>query len=223
MRSSSTWRPDCANGADLLYARVLFAGQRENGRPHPPGHGQARRPLDRGSHQFHRLAHLSAATGGRSSIIRSCISSCATTRPSSTRLRTSFRLSRRARRASARSARLYAGDDPIRRITSPTPGCGGRSPITCARARLCGGCRRRTCRDGALSQGFGDRSAITTARGLPREGDVEIRTEQYLRQDPRRMPAHKVYEDDKTSAFSISCRVRRGIRWSSQIPCPDVS
>ncbi len=27
------------------------------------------------------------------------------------------------------------------------------------------------------------------------------------------LPAHKVYEDDKASPFSTSCRERRAIRW----------
>ena len=27
------------------------------------------------------------------------------------------------------------------------------------------------------------------------------------------LPAHKVYEDDKPSPFSTSCRARRAIRW----------
>ena len=78
-------------GPALSDARVLLLGRREHARPHPAGDGQARRPLDRRRHQFHRRATpSSAATGAPSSTTRSCISSSATIRLSISPSRTSF-------------------------------------------------------------------------------------------------------------------------------------
>ncbi len=52
-------------GPALSDAVVLFAGRRENARPHRAGDGQARRALDRRRHQFHRLAHFIRPPLGR--------------------------------------------------------------------------------------------------------------------------------------------------------------
>ena len=70
-------------GPALPHPQVLLADRPEHGRQGRAGDGQARRPLHRRRHQLHRLAtRCSAATGAPSSTTRSCISSFATTRPS---------------------------------------------------------------------------------------------------------------------------------------------
>ena len=109
-------------GAPLSHAAVLFDGRREDARPHPAGDGQAQRALDRRRHQFHRVAiRCSAATGAQSNITRSCISSSATTRPSSTPSSTSLRASRPAPRASTRFRAATCRRRPIPRTTSSIP------------------------------------------------------------------------------------------------------
>ena len=116
-------------GTPLSHALVLFARRREDARPHPPGDGQAQRPLDRRRHQFHRLDTLFGRHWGASSITRSCTSSSATTRPSNMPSSTSSLASRPAPRASTRSRAATCRPRPIRRTTSPIPGCAARSTI----------------------------------------------------------------------------------------------
>src|ERR1700736_1042638 len=44
-------------GASLPYTRILFARGPEDGGPHPAGDGEAKRSLDRRSHQLHRFRY----------------------------------------------------------------------------------------------------------------------------------------------------------------------
>ena len=132
----STWRPVAQMGPPLPDPEFYSLVGETMARPHPPGHGQARRPLDRRRHQFHRFAYpVRTPLGRRSSTIRFCISNCATIRPSTTRSPTSFRLSKPARRASTKSRAAICRGPLFRRITSPIRRCAGPSPITwCASA-----------------------------------------------------------------------------------------
>ena len=107
-------------GPALSHPRILFDRRGKNARPHPAGDGQARRALDRRRAQFLRPRHRSsAATGAPSSTIRSCISNCATIRPSTTPFRTNSRASRPARRASTSWRAAICRKPPIPRISSP--------------------------------------------------------------------------------------------------------
>ena len=172
-------------GPALSDARVLLADRRDDGRPHPAGDGQARRPLHRrrasissardtlygrhwGAIEHHPFLHFEICYY---QAIDFAIAH-----------KLDARRGRRAGRAQAR-ARLPAGDHLFGALHRRPGAAAGDRRLSRARARLCGGRRRRACGGGAIPQGFGRAGA-----GLARreERHAELRSEQHLRQNPAR-------------------------------------
>ena len=118
-------------GPALSHPRVLFADRPEHGRPHRAHHGEARRPLDRRRHQFHRLGHAVRPPLGRDRApsvpaFRDLLLPGDRIRD---RQQARPRRGRRPGRAQA-GPRLPAGDHPFRPLHRQSRRCGGRSPTT---------------------------------------------------------------------------------------------
>ena len=132
-------------GPALSDPLVLFAGRRDNARPHRAGDGQARRTLDRRRHQFHRLAHLVRPPLGRRRA--SSVPAFRALLLSGDRLRDRAQAAARRSRRAGRTqdlARLHADDDlfgALHRRSGPAP---RDRRLSGARTRLCRGRRHRT-------------------------------------------------------------------------------
>ena len=173
-------------GAALSDARILLHRRRENGRPHPAGDGQARRPLDRRRASISSAPTRStAAIGAPPSTTRSCISSSATTRPSTSRSPTSSRASKPARRASTNWRAATCRDHLFGPFHRQCRRCAGRWPtIWRASAPTSRRPARSLRRPRRSARIWSNRTRTTTAPG--EAGDAELRPEQHLRQDPAR-------------------------------------
>ena len=197
---------------DAFFGFYMDTGSRKWGRPyltrkffsligakhagaHPADHGEARRPLDRGRDQLHRRARRStAAIGARSSIIPSCISRFAITRPSTTRSRMASSASKPARRASTSSRAAMCRSRPIPPITSPIRDCAARSPIISSASARMWPPPAKSLPPTRLSAKIRIGWGVTT---MPAYDPNNIFAK-ILRGE---LPCHKVYEDDRAIAF----------------------
>ena len=206
------------SGWDAFFEFYMETGSRKWGRPYltrqfysligethgrqdPAGDGQARRPLHRRRDQLHRLAtRCTAATGARSSTTRSCISSSATTRPSSS---PSHHKLKRVEAGAQGEHKLARGYLPVTTHSAhyiADPGAAPRDRgLSRARARLCGGGRRGACRRWRRSARiWPNRNRIEGRRARCRATTRNNIFAKILRGE---LPCHKVYEDDKALAF----------------------
>ena len=177
-------------------------------RPHPAGDGQARRPLDRRRDQFHRRATRSlAATGARSSIIRSCISRSAITRRSTMPSRTG---SQRVEAGAQGEHKLARGYVPVTTYSAhyiADPALAPRDRrLSQARARLCG--RGRPTSLHACTPFPQD-----WRTGSERRCRLTIRTISSRKSCAANCPATRSMRTTARSRFSTSCRARPAMRW----------
>ena len=198
-------------GTALSDARILLDRRREDGRPHPAGHGQARRALDRRRHQFLRRRHDLRPQLGRHRAppvpaFRAVLLSGHRLRDP----RTSSSGSKPARKASTSSRAAICRRPPIPRISSPIRPCGGRSPSTWrASAPMCEAARRGACSGTRRSARiWSNKSRIRGKRCR-----ATIRTTSSPRSCAANCPATRSTRTTRRSPSSTSCRARPAIRW----------
>ena len=116
-------------GPALSHPRLLLDRQREDGRPHPPGDGAARRALDRRRAQLHRRRHaLRPQLGRHRAPPVPAFRAVLLPGHRLSRSRTSSSGWKPARKASTSSRAAICRRPPIPPISSPIRRCGGRSP-----------------------------------------------------------------------------------------------